>query len=102
MHDDYELSTVTGAPFKSMYSISLRHQALFLLFILEVLLIQLYNTFKLKKKHQINYESQSENLYWFFFRDDILSLVYKARNHWVTHCNCDKKLFVNSIQDILR
>ena len=50
MHDDYELSTVTGAPFKSMYSISLRHQALFLLFILEVLLIQLYNTFKLKKK----------------------------------------------------
>ena len=38
----------------------------------------------------------------FFFRDDILSLVYKARNHWVTHCNCDKKLFVNSIQDILR
>lgn len=35
-------------------------------------------------------------------RDSILNLVYKARNHWVNHCDCDKKIFVNNIQDILR
>ncbi|XP_076115967.1 serine/threonine-protein kinase TBK1-like isoform X1 [Mytilus galloprovincialis] len=35
-------------------------------------------------------------------RDSILNLVYKARNHWINHCDCDNKIFVNNIQDILR
>lgn len=35
-------------------------------------------------------------------RDNILNLVYKARNHWTTTCDCDKRMFLNNVQEILR
>lgn len=36
------------------------------------------------------------------FRDTILNLVYRAKNHWTINCECDKRMYLNSVQDSLR